>query len=71
MKIFNNITTGLFLAVQAGKYCDVNELPLPNNAEKWNCTKVQDAGIPTGTICYLQCNPGYIETKCKCLYIAL
>ena len=69
MKLIKNITTGLYLAVQAEKYCDVNELMLPDNAERWNCMKVHDAGIPAGTICYLQCNPGYVATKCKYLFI--
>ena len=46
--------------------CDVNRLALPENADKWNCTQTEELPlVATGTICYLKCNPGYIQTQCK------
>ena len=68
MKIFKNFIFGLCVA--AGKdprmsYCDVDELSLPANAERWDCAGTTDQYVPTGARCYLQCNPGFIPTSCN------
>ena len=68
MKLFKNFIFGLCVA--AGKdsrtsYCDPNELPLPANAERWDCTGTGDQYIQTGAKCYLQCNPDFIATSCS------
>ena len=47
--------------------CNVEELKLPKNAERWDCVGEhyrRNIVLPW-TNCYLKCNPGYIATSCE------
>ena len=69
MKLFKNII--IACSVATGKnpktsYCDLGELNLPDNAEKWVCGEATGNFIPIRSKCYLECDAGYIATSCKC-----
>ena len=68
MKLLNNLLIGF--CATAGKdprttYCDLNELSLPENAEKWDCGDDITRYVPTWQRCYLKCQPGFIPTSCN------
>ena len=46
-------------------YCDLDDLVLPDHAEKWDCAGVIGNFIPTDTKCYLKCDAGFIATPCE------
>ena len=68
MKLFQNFF--IVSCVAAGKqsrtsYCNLDDLTLPDDAEKWDCRGTSDKYIPTGTKCFLQCDAGYMPTACE------
>ena len=67
MKILEFFIIGYCLAAGLkSSSCDVNGLNLPEHADKWNCTQIEDWPlVPTGTVCFLKCDPGYIQTQCE------
>ena len=66
MKLFQSLTLLCNLAV-GKKTCDIAELDLPDNAEKWQCENANDNLVPAGNDCKLKCKNGYSEAICKFL----
>ena len=63
---FNAIVSGTERFTGTKKFCDISELPLPINAEKWNCTGESNGNLAeAGNKCTLECAAGYSPTKCK------
>ena len=46
-------------------YCDIEDLNLPPNAEKWNCSEAKGDLVPAGNDCKLICKTGFTELKGK------
>ena len=40
-------------------YCDIEDLDLPANAEKWDCPEAKGDLTPSGSNCKLKCNAGF------------
>ena len=51
--------------VSGRRSCDISDLALPVNAEKWNCTGATGNKVQAGNKCTLQCGPGYNPAKCE------
>ena len=60
MKLWNGffIFTGIAQAFEKDPrsyYCDIEDLTLPSNAEKWNCSEAKGDLVPAGNDCKLKC----------------
>ena len=63
---FNAIVSGTERFSGTKRFCDISELTLPINAEKWNCTGESNGNLAeAGNKCSLKCDAGYSPTKCK------
>ena len=54
----------------AENMCDVSELDVPAKAIGWDCDENLDGInannlVPPGTMCWLKCEPRYIDYICK------
>ena len=78
MKILNSLIVGFLVDANPlsqkipllFESCDVAELKLPKNAERWDCVGDESDGVfgnivVPWTFCYLKCAPGYIATSCE------
>ena len=66
MKLFKHLLIGYCTTASKtprATFCDIGELSLPDNAEKWDCGTT-DTFVPIWTDCQLQCDSGYI-LACK------
>ena len=68
MKLLNGIVSlyGVTFGKNLGSenFCDTNELPIPDHAEKWDCPGATDNFVPAGEKCELKCLAGYDPIKC-------
>ena len=63
---------GLFFYFALGQkrgpdFCDIGELVLPDNADKWLCPNAKNGQAPTRDECKLQCKVGFKPERCTCL----
>ena len=64
MRIFETILLESTLAqafskIETIKQCNVNDLSLPINAERWDCADKEN--VAHGTHCYVICKENYLE----------
>ena len=68
MKIFSGLAIFYNSDLVSGgkpRNCDLTELPLPANAEIWDCSGVTGNLVPVGNTCKLKCDVGYEAVNCK------
>lgn len=69
MKLLNGLIFFNVIVSGTKKFCDISELTIPMNAEKWNCAGATGNLVEAGNKCTLKCDDGYSPTMCKLTFI--